>query len=244
MNSMGILIFDMDGTLVNSMSQHADVFGRILQEQCGILPELSRAEYIRTAGQPLDEQFEHVLNLKGIRDLDVAPLLNQFWTLVEKETPVLFPDTLEIIRQLSQTGYILIVISGCAPFIVEAKMKRTGLDNYFRLMLGTDKNLPGMVKGEGHFKIIRRELELDEERFRANSALIGDSEYDMMISKGAGLFAIGRMTHYNGEHLRRSGANTLINNLTDLVSLLRNRDMFTFMPVAQVRSETYEITVQ
>lgn len=246
MNDMGLLIFDMDGTLVNSMNQHADIFSKILNDEYGVPHELSKQEYIKTAGQPLDDQFNCALfRAKGVLIKDMSVLLSQFWMSVEKQQPVLFPEVLDVIEQLSKAGYTLVVISGCAPIIVQTKLRKTNTHHYFKLMLGTDKNIPGMVKGEDHLRIIQRDLFLTPEQFRANSVLIGDSEYDMAIAKRFGLLAIGRITNENGDVLIKAGAGLLIDNLIDLKNLLEHRGSpsNTFIPVSEIRSALYEVTV-
>jgi phosphoglycolate phosphatase-like HAD superfamily hydrolase len=241
MDKLGILIFDMDGTLVDSMKQHADAFSQILSEEYEVPLDFGRQEYLNTAGQPLDEQFNHVLRLaKGIQATNMAELLDRFWVLVQKSKPVLFPDVSPAIKQLRQAGYTLIVISGCAPFVVEAKMRKAGISCYFRLMLGTDKNVPDMIKGEGHFKIVRRELRLTHEQFRANSALIGDAKHDMMLAKEAGIMAVGRVTRNNGNSLKRAGADFLVHDLKEFVFLLQNgsTDIVTFLPVSELKERS------
>ncbi len=239
MDTLGILIFDMDGTLIDSMNQHADAFSQILSEKYATSRNVSRQEYFNTAGQPLDEQFNHTLRLaKGVQAANVTELLDRFWVLVQKSEPVLFPDIPTAIEQLWQAGYTLIVISGCAPSVVEAKMHQADISRYFRLTLGTDKNIPDMIKGEGHFKIIRYELNLTQAQFCANSALIGDAEHDMELAKKAGIAAIGRITDDNGDRLKRAGADFLVHDLGEFVSICQDHTTghATFLPVYKLRS--------
>jgi len=72
MKTLGLLIFDMDGTLIDSMELHAQVFSQILYERFDIPVEVSKTEYLKTAGKPLDEQFKHVILLaKGFNSFEV-----------------------------------------------------------------------------------------------------------------------------------------------------------------------------
>lgn len=245
MQSLSLLIFDLDGTLVDAMDQHAEAFSRVLYEEYGISRALSRQEYLRTAGQPLDEQFNHVIGLKkGTEIACVAELLDRFWLLIDESKPVLFPDVREAIEQLAKIGYVQVVTSGCAPFIVESKLKKTGISQFFKLRLGTDKNISNMVKGDGHFKIIRQELNLTLERFRAISAIIGDAVHDINLGKQAGIIAIGRATANNKDLLKQASPDYIVDDLRELAALLIKHTLSlqsTFLPISSLRSATDDI---
>lgn len=241
----GLLIFDMDGTLVDSMNLHAEIFSKILNETCGAEHEALRREYLRTAGQPLDEQISNVLTSAGESSVRVAQLVDSFWAMVDHEQPVLFSDVKAVVEQLWLAGYSLVVISGCAPFVVESKMRKTGLSQYFSLMLGTDKKVRHMFKGDGHFRIIRRSLNLDRTQFQNNSLFIADAEYDMPLAKRAGLLAIGRVTHGNAKTLKEAGADLLIEDLWGLISILQPQSQLSkaFSPVADILEVANETSV-
>lgn len=224
MNSLGLLIFDMDGTLVDSMKQHAAAFGQTLEEEYEIPRDISERLYLDTAGQPLHQQFNQALSTyKNIKIEDLTPNIDKFWMLVQKSQPKLFQDVFHSIKKLSQAGYTLVVISGCTSPVVRAKLNKTGIDVFFRLMLGTDYHIPNMVKGEGHFEVICQELDLKRKEFQTNSILIGDGEYDMKIAKEAGILAAGRRTNDNGRKLKHAGATFLIQNLEELILILQSQ---------------------
>jgi phosphoglycolate phosphatase len=239
MSATGLLIFDMDGTLIDSMPQHTAAFSRILHEEYQVPEDFSKQEYLNTAGKPVDEQFRHVLRLSGhCQPGSVTDLIDRFWVLVQESEPTVFPDVPSAVERLWHAGYILVVISGCAPSVVEAKMRKAGVSKYFKLMLGTDYGNAGMTKGEGHFRFIRDELRLDMLQFQLGSALVGDGEHDMIIAKKAGIVAIGRLTGGNSSALAKAGADYLIKSLDELVSILQtlskpNR----FLPVSHLRKE-------
>lgn len=240
MNSLGILVFDMDGTLVDSMKQHAESFSRILYEEFAIPQSVSRQQYFKTAGQPLDEQFRQVLrSSSSFRAADLRRLIQRFWELVQVADPILFPEVAQAIEQLWQAGYVLNVVSGCAPDVVASKMCRTGIDRFFASMLGTDRSIPNMIKGEGHFMIIRHELDLTPTQFRTHSVLVGDAEHDMLLAKEAGIVAIGRTSHCSGEQLKEAGADFVVSDLMELVTVLQRPATHSdrFLPVCQLSKE-------
>jgi phosphoglycolate phosphatase-like HAD superfamily hydrolase len=221
LDAIDTLIFDMDGTLIDSMSTHADTFSAILREEFNIPVAFSKELYFRTAGRPLDEQF--VCAIRGatnIKEPETPELLDRFWTLIDQSEPIPFTDVPDALHQFCGLGYTLIVISNCAPFLVKSKMKRVGLDDYFSLQLGTDKRVRDMVKGSGHFEIIQKTLRVTPQQFRNRALLVGDSSHDVILGKQAGLMTIGRASGAQASSLIKAGADLVIDNLTALVSVL------------------------
>ena len=63
MSNLGYLMFDLDGTLIDSMQIDSVVFAEILAEM-GVNKDASRAHYLATSGEPLKEQFLGMLKEK------------------------------------------------------------------------------------------------------------------------------------------------------------------------------------
>ncbi len=219
------LVFDMDGTLVDSMNQQANAFSDILYRKFRIPRDICRQEYHKTAGQPADEQLAQVVRLwTGKFPTDTSGLLDDFWDLISALTPNLFPEVKDCLRVLNEAGYKLFLSSSCAPYVVDSKMRKANIDHFFLLMLGTDKHLPDMIKGEGHFKTIRRQIGLTLSEFSSSTAMIGDGLYDIKIGLEAGLLTIGRATNGNSESLKEARAAWVVDDLTQLVDYLRNKE--------------------
>ena len=238
MDELGVVIFDLDGTLVDAMDQHADAFAEVLARAQGIPVALSREHYLATAGRHLDEQLIGAIERSGMaRPADVRPLMAAFDELVAQMQPRLFPDVRPAIERLSGAGYVLAVTSSGSPAIVKAKLQKTGIARYFCFRLGTDKSVAGMEKGPGHFALIRLALGLSQEEFRRTAALVGDGEFDMRIADDAGLLAIGRRTGANEDALYRAGAAVVVGDLTGVVGVLEDRATgeARLLPVDQAR---------
>src|SRR4051794_14528232 len=77
---LGFFIFDLDGTLVDCMPQHAAAFARVLEERCGVASAEGRRIYLDTAGQHLDEQFARALqNRARLNDDEIDKLVGAFY---------------------------------------------------------------------------------------------------------------------------------------------------------------------
>lgn len=236
---LGIVIFDMDGTLVDSFDPYTDAFAAVLHQHHGVSPAQSREVFLDTAGMPLDEQFELVLGAIGtVSARAVRRLVQEFWSLVADVRADLLPGATDVVRALAEAGYTLVVSSGSTPGVVAQRMEQAGLAGYFRLLLGSDYESAGMAKGPDHFRAIRRELAVSLSAFRRNSVMVGDGPRDAVIAKQAGIISILKITDANAERLRHVGADFFIRELADLRALLSGprTEEQGFLPVAKLVS--------
>lgn len=218
---INLVMFDMDGTLVDSMPSHAAAFGEVLNRRYGISAGDASEIYVKTSGMPVEVQFNMVLESKDLpRVENTADMEQEFWSLVLAKDPIVYPDVPPALEKLSKKGCSLYIISGSAPFVVEEKMKRCGLDKFFNLMLGSDTRIPGMTKGPGHLVIIQRKSGLSDEEFCNSSAIVGDAEHDMMVAKQAGVLGVARSLPGTEATLQNAGADYIIRSFTELESVL------------------------
>jgi phosphoglycolate phosphatase len=221
MKNPRLLIFDLDGTLLDTMGRLADLFCEMLLERRGIAESLSRPIYVREMGKGPRPQFVEVLRAtESLDEALVDQLTADYWTVCEALEPASFPEVPEVLESLRRRGHALVVSSGGKPDFVARNLRLTGIEWLFRLVLGTDRAVPDMAKGPGHFKLIREALGLAEDELRQRGVFIGDGAYDMEVAGAGGLVAIGRITGENGAALREAGAGYLINSLTELDAIL------------------------
>lgn len=218
--TLSTLIFDLDGTLIDSMPVLADIFTDVLAGHRGVPREFSRGVYFAMAGIGPERQFREVLRRAHLYEAGAKDLTEEFWRLAEAVASPPFPEVPAALEKLQVAGYALAVSSGGRPDFARARAKRAGIDGFFRLILGTDDADSEMAKGPGHFRMIREALGLPQDEFRASAAMVGDGAFDMQVASREGITAIGRLTGDNGRELRDAGAEYLIADLTDLLSLL------------------------
>ncbi|MPZ50000.1 MAG: HAD hydrolase-like protein [Dehalococcoidia bacterium] len=212
-----VLFFDFDGTLINSMPQHAQIFGSLLADAYSLDPEAAGRDYLSLAGVPLEKQFRHALANGGIVEPDIDALLAEFWLRYAKLEPVLFPEVPRVLARLA-ASYPLIVTSQGRQTMVEAKLAHLGLAHHFTLILGVDPERPELGKGEPHFRIARESLGLSAQNIEA-SLMTGDGAFDMQVARAANMTAVGRLTGDNAEALFAAGAHHVISDLRGLIPL-------------------------
>ena len=221
--NIDLVIFDMDGTLIDSMSEHSDAFAQLLHQKHSIPVEVSRQLYLKTAGEPLRNQFEKAMRdyLGSVRD--TSDLVDYFWDIVRGLPARAFPDVKPVLLELRRHHFDLVVMSGCTTDIVAYKMVSAGLAQFFTLFLGQYNGQPNnetnLEKGPGHFRIIREAFALSEPQFRETAWLIGDSPYDIQLARNEGIRAIARSST-DPHDLSEAGALYVVTDLSQLVSLL------------------------
>ena len=222
MDNQGLIIFDLDGTILDSMQLHATVFAQILSEDYGIAEAVSRSSYYHMSGHPLGRQFGHVIEGQGPVDMArVNEHVEDFYARIRQHDPPLFPDVLPALQRLWKAGYVLVVCSGNAPDIVERRLSQTGIKPFFNFWLGTDP-AQGLSKGEAHFKILRQQLSLSQEQFRCNSLSVGDAQHDIQVARSAGIVSVGRVNVWNAVSVQEACPDYLIGDFDELLQILRD----------------------
>lgn len=231
---LGCIIFDLDGTLIDSMKQHQEIFGKMLYEGFGISQERGESIYIETAGKPLDEQFQIVLQQSGIRGENITRLVDEFWSRVKTIKFSPFKDVPLAIRALHNAGYSLFVTSGSTNAIVEAKLSHAEIIDCFQLVLGSDYSATSDKKGADHFRKIQKQLKLETDAFRQSTMFVGDGKHDMQLAKEEGFVGVLRT---NERATMDIEADLYINDLTDLINRLKRENSHTdvFMRIAELR---------
>jgi phosphoglycolate phosphatase-like HAD superfamily hydrolase len=216
-----LLIFDLDGTLVDTVGPSRDLFCEMLAAECRVPAELSRGVFTSLMGKGPRAQIDAVLRRVEAWDAArVEDLTRRYWQRDELHEPALFPEVLDVMTDLRKEGHTLIISSGSTPASVKRKTQVTGIDRLCRLALGSIEDDPSRAKGPGHFAMLEAALELAPGDLQERGVFIGDGAYDMQVASQAGMMAVGRTTGDNGNALRAAGANHLIADLRELRTLL------------------------
>lgn len=236
LNEMGIIVFDLDGTLINSMPAHAEAYSVVIETAFSIPKPESQKDYYLTAGQPLDQQFKHTAALYGIHlSGDGAKELTQdFWHILKNCKFELLPFAMMVLTELRNAGYVLAISSGSSPEITVAKLRYTEIYNHFLITLGSDYERGFLLKGKDHLTYIQKQFNIPTDFFTANTLMVGDGIHDMEIAQQAKLKAIGIARNGNEQELRNAGASLLIHDLNELLLILSTGVHQSFIPISQL----------
>jgi len=175
------VVFDFDGTLVDSMEVFADIAADIMPKYYPIDFNEARASYIKTSGLPFFQQLEvlfpgHKANAKTAEEFERTKLDGYF------ERP-LFDDVRETLKDLRNRGIKVVVSSNNFQELVDEFVKRSCIE--MDLVLGFRKNF---AKGADHFEEIAKVFEID----KGEILFVGDSLKDAEKAESFGLDFVGK----------------------------------------------------
>ncbi len=218
------VIFDLDGTLLDSLQDIAESMNKALAESG--LPEHPLEAYKDFVGDGLFKLTERAMPAKKRRETEIEALAEKFWVNYEESWFLhtkTYPGILYLI-QLCVSHKIKVAILSNKVHYFTKKMIR----HYFRgAMINQGKNPFGIYSGEQPDKPDKpdptRALELAE-RLKCkpeNIALLGDSPVDVLTAKNAGMISIGASWGYSGrEALEKAGADYVFDAAAELASEL------------------------
>jgi phosphoglycolate phosphatase len=183
-NSFRLLVFDWDGTLMDSIGSIV-ACTRAALDDLGLPP--APDEMIRgTIGLGLRETLE-VLCPGGGDEMygRVLECYRKHWLATYRDLPVMFEGVREMLEALAEDGYLLAVATGKSRRGLDHVLHETGLAPLFHTTRTVDEAF-----SKPHPQMLLDIL--DELGVPARSALmIGDTTYDLEMARNAGTAAVG-----------------------------------------------------
>ncbi len=183
------VMFDFDGTLVDTMDGFADVAGRLISEAHGWSFADARAAYLRTSGIPFFQQLE-VLFPGDERNPGLVEAF-EFGKLHCYDGRTVDPDVPALLAGLRARGIAAVVSSNNYGAVVDEFL--AGQAVTFDLVLGYRDNF---AKGEEHFAFAEQQLGIA----RPALVFVGDSLRDGQIALGAGVRFVARLSTNGAEN--------------------------------------------
>lgn len=180
-NTTRVWIFDMDGTLVDSMGHFADLAGEVIHRHYGAPQATAREQYRQTSGLPFAEQLESLYPGNGTNPTAVTAFETAKAARYLTMTP--FPEVPQVLGRLRERGCVVAVSSNNFQSLVETYATTHALP--IDIVCGWR---PGFAKGASHFLHVARVSGHD----LASAAFVGDSLNDVSKAKAAGLDFIAR----------------------------------------------------
>ena len=184
MNGFGLLVFDWDGTLMDSEERIVSSVNAAIAELG--LPSRSRAAIRDIIGLGLPEAMQALY--PGLGAQACAALIDRYRDhfLAEAGSPMpLFPGAAETLATLRAEGFVLAVATGKSRRGLSRAFDQTGLGTHFESSRCADETHP-----KPHPAML---LELAEELSVAAEriVMIGDTTHDLEMAAAAGSSGIG-----------------------------------------------------
>lgn len=205
-----ILVFDLDGTLLDSMGTFGDIASFLISWEHKISRKKAKQMYINTSGIPFFQQLD-ILFPNYSRNKEISRIFEEK-KVHATEHLEMDEDELSALKKLSQGGYKLAVSSNNSQENVDKFNKFTNLN--FDYVLGYKENFS---KGEGHFNFIFKKENVSKDEI----IFIGDSISDMERAQKLGVDFIAKVGTFSDKDFENRNPNVItIKHLGELLDIL------------------------
>lgn len=205
-----LVMFDLDGTLIDTMGHFADLASSLIERDYGMPRETARRRYLETSGIPLRQQLEVIFPLDPQNDPTAAEYESKKGVYCTEAT--MDPDTVAALETFRRRGLSLVVSSNSAQHFVDDFAERAPLD--FDLVLGFGG---GLAKGESHVAQVERQFAVKA----ADTLFVGDSIKDGELAHRCGQRFVGVVGTFERQaFIENYGAMTVVDRIADLETIL------------------------
>ena len=207
-------LFDLDGTLIDSIELIQRSYMHTLREHRGVEPP--REMFLQGLGRPLRWQFAHFTQDAGEIEAMVATYrAYNFARHDEMVSP--FAGAVEAVRELRSRGVKLGVVTSKMHYGAQRGLRHCGFDGLFDVVIGAD-DVERHKPDPAPVRLALERLGADPD----TAVMVGDSPHDLASGRGAGArtaaVAWGPFPH---DELRASGPDFWLDSTADIVERLR-----------------------
>lgn len=197
------VIFDMDGTLINSEKAVLGAFKHVLEGHGGVFDEA----IIRThVGRELSDIYKSLVPDADSKEL---ALLHRDWQIERRHLLQGFEGLHDFLQSLKQKKLKLGAYTSASRLRTEVMLDVTGIRDLFGAVVCGDEVTNPKPHQEG-VVVVSEKIGVKP----SEVVMVGDSKHDVLSGKNAGAITIG-VTHGFGtkEALEAAGADYVVNNL-------------------------------
>lgn len=220
MHRIKAAIFDLDGTLLNTLEDIANAVNRVMLKR-GYLPHpIDRYRYF--VGDGSEMLIKRALpKLESVPD-KVSACLEEFKVEYGKTwdaTTKLYAGIPELLNHLTNNGIRLAVLSNKPHVFSRLCVDKLLAAWTFEKVIGFSSRFPKKPDPTGALSIVS-DLNLDKK----NCLFMGDSGVDMQTAAAAGIFSVGAAWGFRPDaELMEHGCRFLARHPMDVLSLLPSR---------------------
>ncbi len=213
------ILFDLDGTLVNT-GEGVTKSVRYALEQFGI-DETDQKKLERFIGPPLMESFPREYGFSVKKSSEAVTFFRQRYETVGVYECELYKDVEKSLQRLQELGCKLAVASSKREELCHVVLEYLNVDKYFDL-IGGARDAGTSTK----IQVLEDVVERSALKDRSQAVLIGDTRYDALGAREAGIDCIGITYGFEQDfdEMRNAGVLGMFDTLWDVVAFLESSD--------------------
>jgi phosphoglycolate phosphatase len=214
--SFNAIIFDLDGTLLNTLGDISDSVNRILSDEG--FPNHNEKKIRSFIGHGTKSLIYNSLPPDKRDDYSVQNHLNAF---LEDYSNNYYKRTLpyngvnEMLDELTKKGIVMSVLSNKSDRLTKNCIEKLLPEWNFELIIGSNDYFPLKPDPAGAFYISEK-LNIPPKEF----LFLGDSVVDIQTGLSAGMFPVGALWGFQPIELKGCGAHALIKHPMEIIKYL------------------------
>lgn len=209
------VIFDLDGTLANSIEDIADSMNQVLEENN--FPTHDYATYKTFVGRGVKTLVKKSLPLENRDTTEIEKNFDRMMQVYDENCIVktcLYPGIKDLLDALSERDIKISVFSNKANELTQKVVKILLADWKLEYVLGAGGDIPRKPDPKGAI-LISEKMGIDPSELM----YIGDSGVDMATAQNSGMHAVGVLWGFRDmEELLTNGAQTILEKPMDLMT--------------------------
>lgn len=209
---MKALLFDFDGTLLNTNDLILETFMHVLEEK--FPGQYSREDCLEFIGPSLTETFDAVA--PGETEEMIAKY-QQFNMAHHDELAKSYEGVVETLEQLHAMGIRLAIVSTKKRFSLARGMKLMGIEHLFEVIVGYD-DVEHVKPDPEPVLLALQQLGVEKE----DAMMIGDNYHDILAGQYAGVKTAGVAWSIKGaDYLRTFNPDYMLEHMQDLIEIVK-----------------------
>lgn len=173
-----LLVFDWDGTLMDSTGTIARAIQSAFAEVGLAVPSDKEARYV--IGYGMQEAMQYLAPDASSRQItEVVNVYRRFY-LAEDQDIALYDGVMEALPLFIDAGFQLAVATGKSRVGLDRVLASTGLDEYFKVSRTADEAFSKPHPAMLHYILDHMQVEA------ARAVMIGDTTHDLQLAQNAG----------------------------------------------------------
>lgn len=219
MNKIKGIIFDLDGTLLDTIEDLADSCNEVLEELG--LPTHETEDYMLKVGSGAKKLITRALPKESIKEMNINKAFKLFKTVYKKNNGKKtkpYPGIQELLNRLSATDLKLAVLSNKPDVNTADCINEYFPDVRFDIIRGAIDDIPLKPSPDSTLDIIRK-FGLTEEEV----LFIGDSNIDIETAQNAGITPIAVEWGFRKREVLEEYGVEIVSNTEELEKLIYSR---------------------
>jgi pyrophosphatase PpaX len=205
------VIFDLDGTLIDTNDLIIETFQHVVKESLGRFPTEDELNHVY--GKTLNEQMTH---FSAERSQELVDAYRAYYRTHMDAGTHLFEGVKALLDDLAEKGIKMAAVTNKGSRGVQHAFDKFDLGKYFTAAITADDVSIGKPDPEGIITALNR-LNVDAQE----ALFVGDSQSDIHAAKGAGVKSVlVGWTFFHEDHYATFGADFVIERPVDLIILL------------------------